>query len=112
MIVLLSLLCYSAGSVAALEHSFPMLKQEPAEPVSSVMVAMNDEIEMNCHSPETPPCGNPDSTACKAFCSAMSQVAAIIENSIPLDSISSTSVTFTLSSVLSHQLPVEPHPPK
>ncbi len=89
-----------------------MLEQEPTEPIGSVVAAMVDEIEMNCHSPEAPPCGNTDSTACKVCCSAMSQVATITGNSVQLDSITSTSVTVTRNSVLSHKLPVEPHPPK
>ena len=112
LVVFVSLLCYLAAASAASAHAFVMMDTGESAPMMASMVIEAESTKENCHSPNTPPCEQSESTACKIFCAAMAQAVAQTTDTIGLDIAPAVSILPFQSAILSRQLSVEPHPPK
>ena len=112
LVVFVSLLCYLAAASAASAHAFVMMDRGEATAMMATMAIEAEGANENCHSPNTPPCEQSESTACKIFCAAMAQAVAQTTDTIGLDIAPAVSILSFQSAILSRQLSVEPHPPK
>jgi len=110
--VFTSLLCYLAATSVASVHAFPMTDSGESTPMMATMMVGGESLDENCHSPNTPPCEQSESTTCKIFCAAMAQAMAQSNETDSLDIKPAISVVSFQSAILSRQLSVEPHPPK
>ncbi len=110
--VFLSLVCYFAAVSVASVHAFPMIESSESPSTMSAMMLDQADVEGNCHTPNSPPCEQSESTACQIFCAAMAQAMASAFEITSFDVKPTVSVAAFHSAILSRQLAVEPHPPK